>query len=161
MSGERDDYIDTLMGVPPEGIKDKVRRALALCSSPVVEDLVGKLDEDVLLIAAAAQRQKTNSHLGGLVQRAKQIAKWLTRDPAFAPAQSGSREMLENRTEELSRQVFNGLFLNEGFVMLVFQLGTPDDFGYLAHAASVSRNEQIRMLEFHLARLKAAQGTKS
>lgn len=158
---ERDDYVDALMGMPPEGFNEKIVRALTLCSDQAVEDSVGELDEDVLLIAAAAHRQTTNSNLVGLVQRVKQVAKWLTRDPLAPPAEQGSRQLLENKTEELARQVANGCFLDEGFVLLVFQHGTPDNFGYLAHASSVSRNEQIKLLEFHLARMKAGQEGKS
>lgn len=162
MSDDRDDYVNALVGMPPLDWESKVNRALnllTLADSAAVTTGDDAPDEDMFLIAAAAMRRVARANPLGFVQRAKQVAKWLSDQTRLvgAPGPS-SREVLENKSEELARQVANGLFTDEGFILLVFHTGSD---GYVAHAASVNRNDQIKLIEEHLSRMKAEQVKQS
>lgn len=150
-------YSSALMGAPPDDFKDKVRRAERLNTLAAEHKL--ELDEDVYLIAALAHYQMNNSNPGAFVQRAKQIGKWLFRsDP---PATPGPLELLQNRATELARLVFQGLFQDEGFILLVFDEGsTPDNPGHVTYVASCSRDASLQMLRKFVKNMQAEQAKK-
>jgi len=110
--------------------------------------------EDVWLIAAAASRITNRQHLLGVIKRLQQVCEWLLSsyavDQPLAPHKS--RERLKNQANELSRQLANGIFADQGFLLLIFDIGLPNDL-YLSHAASISKEDQARILRLYLERL--------
>jgi hypothetical protein len=160
---ELDAFTSTILGVAPDDFNTKAARAAELCvqinkweldnPSPV------PVDDDVMLIAGLAQYLAQNNapHAAGFHLRAKQIAKWLAEPKSelherLVAAEKagrslrGDRELLENKSTEIARQVARRLYTDEGFLLLVFHMGG----GWVTHTSSANREGQIDILEKHL-----------
>lgn len=151
----RADYVAALAGAPPEDFVRNIDRAVKLTELAMSHGLD---HEDVWLIAAAAAHVLSQRHVLGLVERCKQVCSWVASTCSKEPpelAAIGSREQLANQAIELTRQIANGIFQNQGFILLVFDLGLPGNFGYLSHASSISKADQAKVLRRYLERLEA------
>jgi hemoglobin-like flavoprotein len=116
--------------------------------------------EDVFLLSAIAFYSSNGMSMASIVTRVRQIVKWHARKAnevvdAVAKFGPASLPVLENKGQELARMVAKHLFSTEGFLLLVFQHGTKEHPGYTTHCSSADRRAQIRLLEEHLANLKA------
>lgn len=151
------EYSTVLTGMPPDDFQSKIHRAQQVCR--LADDCGLDADEDVYLIAALASYENSGANPGAFLQRAKQVLKWLTaKNPPGVP---GSLEVLVNKTQELARLIFQGLFKDEGFILLVFDHGTAADKGHMSWIATCNRRESIRLLSDHLEVLRAEQEGKS
>lgn len=169
-----DDFVNIILGAPPEGFSEKINSGMALCQvSDTLRNDGHVIDEDSFIIAGLATymiRLEEADPSGklrkplGYILRAKQVVSWATEKASdFAnrlgqtrnPARIIDEQELRNKTQEIARVISTMMFKDEGFLLLMFQLNTQD--GHVAHCSDISRVDQIKLLEDHLARLKGIQ----
>lgn len=155
------DYAGTLVGLPPDNLKELAER---VCAGSGLDN-GGELALDVFLICAAASLgMRTGSvNRSVFVARAQQVARWLG---SIAPRMPTSLDVLNNKMVELTRVIGQHLFASEGFVLILFNVGekeqTDADGGsFMAHASTVDRRTLIKCSSSNLIKMKAEQDKQS
>jgi hypothetical protein len=163
-----DEYASAVVGLPPRHFNELIEHArklmqmatAVLYDKPESEEISHEKNErvrDILLLAAYAISQGLYGDKGesplAFVTRAKQVVKWCTRPLAVA----GPLGELENKAQEIARQVARRLFRNEGFLLLIFDEGP----GHVTWVSSAPRRHWIELAETALANIKADQARRS
>lgn len=162
------DLTSAILGLPPDGFTEKVKTANELCEHLVQWQLDHSidLDDDIMILSALAAymtEKQLNPH--GFTARVRQIIKWVSEPQEETKARLdrmtdaekagrepiADRELLENKIQEVSRQVAKRLYKTEGFFLLIFNNGP----GWVTHSSSASREDQIEMLQRHLRYLES------
>lgn len=170
------DFTSAILGAPPDDFNAKLKMAEKLLSHLMQwerDESDIDLDADTMIIASLAAYMNAGEKAlnpTAFSIRVRQVVKWMTepreelkaRLDRMTEADNAGREsradkeLLENKLQEIARQVGMRLYKDEGFVLLIFN----SDPGWVTHASSIERADQIKMLQQHLRWLVSLEDAK-